>query len=60
MVRHAGTDISFETPRTALRAAMAAANTAGGRGFGGTVLIQRPSGEWETQWTYGLDPLPAN
>lgn len=57
-VQHAGTDITFGTSKAALNAAMGAATTAGGRGFGGSVLIQRPSGEWMTQWTYGVDHLP--
>jgi hypothetical protein len=59
LVQHTGTEVTFDTSKSALNAAMAAANTAGIRGFGGSVLIQRPSGEWKTQWTYGLDPLPA-
>ena len=58
-VQHAGADITFETSKGALNAAMVAANTAGGRGFGGSVHIQHPTGEWKMQWAYGLDPLPT-
>lgn len=54
-VQHAGTNISFETSKAALSAALGAAKTAGSRGFGGSVLIQKPDGQWKTEWACDAD-----
>lgn len=57
-VQHTDIQITFASPRAALSAALNAANQAGQRGFGGRVLVQRPDGQWRTEWIYGRDPLP--
>ena len=57
-VQHNEIIITFESPRAALSAALEAANEAGKRGFEGRVLVERPDGEWRTEWVYGRDPFP--
>lgn len=49
-VEHNGTSITFGTPRAALGAAVQAAQTAGQRGYGGTVLVRGPDGGWRVEW----------
>ena len=57
-VRHNDKDYHYDTQRSAIRAAVDAAHSSGGKGFDAQVLIQGQNGQWRTEWTYGHDPYP--
>ena len=49
----------FKTQAAAIRAAVDAAHTTGKtHSDGAQVLVQRPDGQFRTEWTYGHDPYP--
>lgn len=48
----------YPTQQVAIRAAVDAANTSGGRGHDAQVMIQGVNNQFRTEWTYGHDPYP--
>jgi len=48
----------YATQAIAIRAAVDAAHTSGGKGYAAQVLIQGLNNQWRTEWTYGNDPYP--
>ena len=57
-VEHNGISVTFESPG-ALTVALKEANQAGTLGLVGRVLIKRHDGQWQTEWVYGVDPVPV-
>jgi hypothetical protein len=48
----------YASQAEAIEVAVDTAHKAGNEGHDAQVLVQRPNGEFRTEWTYGNDPYP--